>query len=68
MRTTSPSPQSLLPPPPADLDRWLRPDQPGDAPDPGHDEWIGAERAAGLEDIKAGRVIPAEDFWKSFGL
>ena len=55
-------------PPPADLDRWLRPDLPGEMPEPGYDEALEADLAAGLEDIKAGRVIPAEDFWKHFGL
>jgi hypothetical protein len=54
--------------PPADLDRWLRPDQPGDAPDHGYDEWLEAELAAGLEDIRAGRVVPLEDVLKEFGL
>ena len=55
-------------PPPADLDRWLRPDRPGDAPDPGYDAWLEAELAAGLEDVSAGRVVPIEDVLKEFGL
>ena len=55
-------------PPPDDLDRWLRPDQPGDAADPGYDSWLEAELAAGLEDVRAGRVVPLEVVLKEFGL
>ena len=55
-------------PPPADLDRWLRPDRPGDVPDPGYDEALEADLAAGLEDVRAGRVVPLEVVLKEFGL
>jgi hypothetical protein len=55
-------------PPPADVDRWLRPDLAGEVPEPGYDEALEADLAAGLEDIKAGRVVPLEDVFKEFGL
>ncbi|WP_333815747.1 hypothetical protein [Tabrizicola sp.] len=52
----------------AEIDRWLKPDGPEVKPEPGYDEWLAAEIAAGLAELDAGKGIPAAEVWRSLGL
>ena len=49
-------------------DDLVRPDAPGDRPEPGHDAYVREAIAEGLEDIRAGRVTPLEQVWRELGL
>ena len=52
----------------ADIDRWTKPDGPEVQPEPGYDEWLEAELAAGIAELEAGKGISAAELWKSLGL
>ncbi|ULB12150.1 hypothetical protein ORIO_20310 (plasmid) [Cereibacter azotoformans] len=51
-----------------EVDRWLKPGLPEDQPEPGYEEWLAAEIAAGIAELDAGKGIPAEEVWKELGL
>lgn len=57
----------MRPEPQADIESWITP---GDEapPEPGHDEWLAEEIAAGIAELDAGKAIPAEEVWRSLGL
>jgi hypothetical protein len=52
----------------SNIERWTRPSQPGDQPEPGYAEWLAEEIEAGIAELDAGRGIPVEEVWKSLGL
>lgn len=52
----------------AEIDRWLKPDGPEVKPDPGYDEWLEADIAAGLAELDAGKVVTLEQLKAEFGL
>lgn len=51
-----------------DVDRWIRPPRPGDRPEPGYDEWVEAEIAAGIAELEAGQFVTLAEVMKEFGL
>lgn len=52
----------------ADIERWIRPPQPEDKPEPGYEEWLAAEIEAGIAELDAGTGMPADEVWKALGL
>lgn len=52
----------------ADIDRWIKPDGPEVQPEPGYDEWLAAEIAAGIAELDAGKVVTLGALKKEFGL
>lgn len=53
---------------PRDGERWFKPPSTDAAPDPGYDDWLAAEIAAGCAELDAGEGIAAEQVWKDLGL
>ncbi|MBZ4690024.1 MAG: hypothetical protein JG765_1275 [Cereibacter sp.] len=50
------------------VDRWLKPAEPDERPEDGHEAWLQAEIAEGLAELDAGKAIPAAQLWKDLGL
>jgi hypothetical protein len=56
------------PAPPLDLREWIDPPAAGDTPVAGYDAWLQADIAAGLDDIKSGKILSQSAIRKEFGL
>jgi hypothetical protein len=53
---------------PSDIREWIDPPSGDEPPVPGYDAWLKQDIAAGLADIKAGRVHSLAAIRKEFGL
>jgi len=54
--------------PPKDHKNGMRPATLKDRPRPGYDQWLAEEIEAGIDELDAGKGIPADEVWKKLGL
>lgn len=52
----------------ANVQRWIKSPPPDERPEPGYDEWLATDIAAGIAELDAGKGIPANEVWRSLGL
>jgi hypothetical protein len=53
---------------PNPIPAWTEAPAPDTPPEPGYDAWLATEIAAGMDDLKAGRVTALADLRKELGL
>ena len=53
---------------PADIESCLRPSQPDDLPEPGYEEWLAEEIAAGIAELDAGQSKTLDAVMTELGL
>ena len=51
----------------AKVQHWIKPAPSDHKGEPGYDEWLAAEIAAGLAELDAGKVTPLDDVKREFG-
>lgn len=52
----------------ANVQRWIKSPPPDERPEPGYDEWLATDIAAGIAELDAGKGILANEVWRSLGL
>lgn len=53
---------------PADIESSLRPTRPDDLPEPGYEEWLAEEIAAGIAELDAGQSVTLDAVMRELGL
>ena len=51
-----------------EIERWTKPEKPGDKPEAGYAEWLATEIEEGQAELDEGKGIPATEVWKALGL